>query len=168
MIAATITFVLTNLPAVMLALAFLLAAVMSGPRSFAARLLDWILLPAIGVTGLWAAFYHVAFGDMAAAYIGWAPSPFQFEVGMADLAVGVTAVAAFWRGMEFKAAAILAASVFLLGDAVGHVHQMMTAGNFAAGNAGVPFFTDIVVPALAIGLWLVAWREGDGAPAAAR
>ena len=158
MIAAIITFVLTNLPAFLLALAFALAAI-PGPRSLAERLLDWILLLAFGVTGLWAGFYHIAYGDMAAAYIGWQPSPFQFEVGMADLAFGVTAIVAFWRGMDFKAAAILAGSVFLLGDAVGHVHQMIATGNFAPGNAGVPFVTDIAVPALAIALWFVVRRR---------
>lgn len=158
MIAASIAFLLTNLPAFMLALAFALAA-LPGARSFAERLLDWILLLAVGVTGLWGGFFHIAFGDMAAAYIGWQPSPFQCEVGMADLAIGVTAVVAFWRGMDFKAAAILAASVFLLGDAVGHVRQMIAAGNFAPGNAGVPFFTDIAVPVLAIALWFMARRR---------
>jgi hypothetical protein len=159
MIAATITFVLTNLPAIMLVLAFVLAAAVPGVHDFPARLLDWTLLLAFGFTGLWSAFYHVAFGEMAAAYIGWQPSPFQFEVGMADLAIGVTAIVAFWRGMEFKAAAILAASVFFLGDAVGHVHQMMATGNFAPGNAGVPFITDIAVPVLAIALWFKVRRR---------
>jgi hypothetical protein len=48
----------------------------------------------------------------------------------------VTAVIAFWRDLSFKAAAVSAASIFLLGDAVGHVKQMLIAGNFAPGNAG--------------------------------
>ena len=104
----------------------------------------------IGVVGLWAGFFHVAFPRMSAAYIGWAPSPFQFEVGMADLAIGVTACIAFWRPWEFRAAAVCVASFALLGDAVGHVHQMVASGNFAPGNAGVPFYTDIICPLLAI------------------
>jgi hypothetical protein len=45
-------------------------------------------------------------------------SPFQFEVSMADLAIGATACIAFWRDLGFKAAAVSAASIFLLGDAV--------------------------------------------------
>jgi hypothetical protein len=40
--------------------------------------------------------------------------PFQFEVGMADLAIGATACIAFWRDLGFKAAAVSAASIFLL------------------------------------------------------
>jgi hypothetical protein len=124
----------------------------------AERLLSLILLLPIGVTGLWAGVTHVAFPTLAASYIGWETSPFQFEVGMADLAIGVTAVISFWRTLPFKAAAICAASVFLLGDAVGHVHQMIAAGNFAPGNAGVPFYTDIC-PVLSLVLLAIASRS---------
>ena len=82
----------------------------------------------------------------------WEVSPFQFEVGMADLAIGIAACLAFWRPWEFRAAAVCAASVFLLGDAVGHIRQMMAVGNFAPGNAGVPFYMDLLAPLLAIAL----------------
>ena len=95
---------------------------------------------------------------VAAVLIGWQVSPFQFEVGMADLAIGVTAIVAFWRDLSFKAAAVCAASIFLLGDAVGHVHEMLDAGNFAPGNAGVPFYMDLIYPLLAITLLIIASR----------
>ncbi|MGE4048236.1 MAG: DUF6790 family protein [Acetobacteraceae bacterium] len=49
-------------------------------------------------------------------------------------------------------------SVFLLGDAVGHVRQIMVAGNFAPGNAGLPFVMDILCPLLAIVLLILARR----------
>jgi hypothetical protein len=35
---------------------------------------------------------------------------------------------------------------------------MMVAGNFAPGNAGVPFYMDIICPVLAITLVVVAAR----------
>jgi hypothetical protein len=78
---------------------------------------------------------------------------------MADLAIGATAVIAFWRDLTFKAAAVSAASIFLLGDAVGHVKQMVIAGDFALGNAGVPFYMDIICPVLGIALLLIAKRQ---------
>jgi hypothetical protein len=55
------------------------------PRPAAERFLSWILLLPIGVTGPWAGAFHVFFPATAAALIGWEVSPFQFEVGMADL-----------------------------------------------------------------------------------
>jgi hypothetical protein len=88
-------------------------------------------------------------------------SPFQFEVGMADLAIGVTACIAFWRDLNFKAAAVSVASIFLFGDAIGHVRQMLVAGNFAPGNAGVPFYIDVICPLFAIAL-LIAAKRSEG------
>ncbi|HEY5209732.1 MAG TPA: DUF6790 family protein [Stellaceae bacterium] len=158
MIRDLVGFVLRNLPGLLFVAALILAAIRRRPAAFAERFLAWLLLLPIGVTGLWAGISHVFFPSTAAAYIGWATSPFQFEVGMADLAIGVTACIAFWRDLNFKAAAICAATIFLLGDAIGHVRQMMLAGNFAPGNAGTPFYADIICPVLAIILWIVATR----------
>ena len=159
MIAYAIRFVLQNLPALLLIAALVMAAARRRDGPVAERFLSWILLLPIGVTGLWAGAFHIFFPGTAAALIGWEVSPFQFEVGMADLALGLTACIAFWRDLSFKAAAVSATSVFLLGDAVGHVKQMLIAGNFASGNAGVPFYTDIICPLLAIALLFVASRR---------
>ena len=160
MIAYAIRFVLHNLPALLLVVALVIAAAQRDRGSAAERFLSWILLLPIGVTGLWAGAFHVFLPGTAAALIGWEASPFQFEVGMADLAIGVTACISFWRDLSFKAAAASAASIFLLGDAVGHVRQMVVARNFAPGNAGVPFYMDIICPLLAIALLLVASQRG--------
>ena len=158
MIAQLIGFLIRNLPAVLFVLAFVITLCRRN-GSVVERFLAWILLLPIGVTGLWAGIYHVFFPAVAAAYIGWEVSPFQFEVGMADLAIGATACLAFWRDLNFKAAAVSVAAIFLLGDAVGHIRQMLITGNFAPGNAGVPFYMDIVCPLLTIGLVILAKRS---------
>jgi hypothetical protein len=157
MMAETIAFVLRNLPVFLFVAALALASRSGAPA--ADRLLAWILLLPIGVTGLWAAAFHLFFPQIAAADIGWEVSPFQFEVGLADLAIGATACVSFWRSLDFKAAAVMVSSIFLLGDAVGHVKQMIVAGNFAPGNAGVPFYSDIAFPVLAITLLMIVRRS---------
>jgi len=161
MVAEAIGLVVRNLPALLFIAALVVAAVRHGHGSVAERFLAWVLLLPVGVTGLWAGITHVFFPATAAIHIGWQVSPFQFEVGMADLAIGVTACIAFWRDLNFKAAAVSAASIFLLGDAIGHVRQMMVAGNFAPGNAGVPFYMDVICPVLAIILLVVAKASPD-------
>jgi hypothetical protein len=158
-VAEIVGFLLRNLPAVLFLIALGVAALRHGQGSAAERYLSWILLLPIGITGIWAGLFHVFFPATSAAYIGWQVSPFQFEVGMADLAIGVTACIAFWGDLGFKAAAVCAASIFLLGDAFGHVRQMMIAGNFAPGNAGVPFYMDVICPLLAITLLTIAARS---------
>ena len=161
--AETIAFVLRNLPVFLFVAALVIAWLSRSGGTIADRLLAWILLLPIGVSGLWAALFHLFFPEMAAADIGWEPSPFQFEVGMADLAMGATACVSFWRNLDFKAAVVMVNAIFLLGDAIGHVRQMIAAGNFASGNAGVPFFGDLIFPVLALILLIIVQRS-EAAP----
>jgi hypothetical protein len=66
------------------------------------------------------------------------------------------------RTPAFKAAAVVAASVSFLGDAAGHVHRVLPAGNFAPGNAGVLFFTDAICPRRALSLLIATHRQQVG------
>jgi hypothetical protein len=159
MIAEVIGFSLRNLPVFLFVLAFALALLRRRRTPLHRRLLSWLLLLPIGVTGLWAGIFHLFFPAISASYIGWQVSPFQFEVGMADVSIGATACIAFWCDLGFQSAAVCVASIFLLGDAVGHVRQMLATGNFAPGNAGVPFYMDIICPVLAIALVMLARRS---------
>jgi len=159
MMAETIAFVLRNTPVFLFVAALALAAAWRTSAPGPDRLLAWLLLLPIGVTGLRAAVLHLFFPEIAAADIGSAPSPFQFEAGVANLAIGATACVSFWRNLEFKAAAVLVNAIALIGEAVGHVRQMLVAGNFAHGNSGVPFYSDIVLPVLAIILLMIVRRS---------
>jgi hypothetical protein len=163
MMAETIAFVLRNLPVFLIVAALALAVARRTGGSGPERLLAWVILLPIGVTGLWAGVFHLFFPEIAAADIGWEPSPFQFEVGMADLAIGATACISFWRSLDFKAAVVIVNAIFLLGDAIGHVGQMIAAGNFAPGNAGVPFLDDLILPVLTLILLIIVQRS-ESAP----
>jgi hypothetical protein len=115
---------------------------------------------AMGFTFLANFVMHLFYGEMIAAFIGWDDSPFQAEVAWASLGYALIGFLAFRGGFEMRLAAVAAPSIFLLGAAVGHVYQMVTAHNFAPGNAGVVFWTDIFVPI--IGGILLWWRYGNG------
>jgi hypothetical protein len=97
---------------------------------------------------------------MAAAFIGWADSPFQFEVGTASLGFSAVAFAAAFRSFDLRLAAILGSSLFLLGAAAGHIYQMVTERNFAPGNAGIIFYMDIIVPLVGFALLALQHRYG--------
>ena len=79
---------------------------------------------------------------------------------MADLAIGATACLSFWRNLEFQGGGGDGQRDLLAGDAVGHVRQMIVAGNFAPGNAGAPFFADIILPVLTIILLISCGVDG--------
>ena len=85
----------------------------------------------------------------------------QFEVGIADLTVGVLGILAFWSNFSFAAAAAIAAIVWYGGDAIGHVRQMIVAGNFAPGNAGPWFWTDVLVPIVLALCMAIIWKRRE-------
>jgi hypothetical protein len=68
-------------------------------------------------------------------------------------------VSPFGETCRSKPARFLLHRYSLLGDAIGHVRQMVEAGNFAPGNAGLPFYMNLICPVLAIAL--VAFAKGQ-------
>src|SRR5277367_2130273 len=96
--------------------------------------------------GVLTAYAHVFRPVQTSASIGWAPSPFEYEVGMADLTVGVLGIMCLWLRGNFWLATAIANAVWLLGDAVGHIRQMLLYNNRAANNAGIFLVTEITMP----------------------
>ncbi|MCS0504139.1 DUF6790 family protein [Ancylobacter mangrovi] len=135
--------------------------VLKGPRPITIgrvidQLLRYILVFPVGLMGLWAFMGHVFFAEQAAAAIGWATSPFQFEVGMANLGIGLAGIiGAFVRSAGFRAAVGVVMVGFLGGAGVGHVVQIAQTGNMAAGNAGPILYTDFLTPIAVLGLLLL-------------
>lgn len=153
-----IRLVLSNIPAIMFVAAILLAVLRQDSRPLAVRLLDWMLLLAVGVESFWAGFFHVMFPQTAAASIGWEVSPFQFEIGVADMSIGLVAIAAFWRSLPFKTAVVAYIVLFYIGVAIGHVREAAQAGNFAANNFGLLLVLTIAkVLILPLLLWMT-WK----------
>ena len=161
-IRAAITFALSNysLTFLMLGLLFAIVAIVRAPRPIGPsgsveRLIAWHVFWSIGVGYLYNFVMHGLFGKMSAAFIGWADSPFQFEVATASLGFAVVGFLAAFRSFDLRLAAIVGPGLFTLGAAVGHAYQMASQHNFAPGNAGVIFYMDIVIPVFgALLLWL--------------
>jgi len=156
--AQIISLVLSNLPVILFVVAILVALAGQRGQPLAARLLDWMLLLPVGIGGVWAGFFHVTFPEIAARSIGWQVSPFQFEIGVADMAIGTAAIISFWRSLGFKAAVVVYIVLFNFGVAVGHVREAM-AGDFAPNNFGLLLVMTI---AEMIILPILLWRARKG------
>ena len=157
-----ISFVLSNFTLTFLVLGLIAAAISLWRRPRPLRpsivvedLFAYFLLFTVGITYFYNFVFHVFFGNMAAEFIGWKQSPFQAELGFASLGFSVIGFLAFRGGLGVRAAAVAGVSCFLLGAAGIHAYQMIAADNFAPGNAGVIFYTDIGLPIFGFAfLWL--------------
>jgi hypothetical protein len=124
-------------------------------RRTGARVLEltalWFVVVGLGVNGVLAGLVHLGPGAPAAAEsIGWSPSPFQWENGGSDLAVGLAGLAVAWRRFRggWMSAVIAVAFVQLWLDGIQHVTQWLLHGNTAPDNVGaIP--TCFLVPAIA-------------------
>src|SRR5258707_7603107 len=112
-IAATITFLLSNFPltffVIGLCVSLIAIARSPAPRDAATiveKLISWHVFFALGVTYLCNFVFHVFFGKMAAAFIGWADSPLQFKGGMASLCFSPVGFTGAFRYFDLRLAAI--------------------------------------------------------------
>src|ERR1700759_2243631 len=103
----------------------------SSGTAIAETYLVYLLFIYVGLMGLLTAYAHVFQPVQTSASIGWQPSPYEYEVGMADLTVCVLGVLCFWFRGNFWLATAIANAVWLLGDALGHIQQMILAKNHA-------------------------------------
>lgn len=136
----------------------------SSSAAIAGTYLLYLLVIYVGLMGLLTAYAHVFRPLQTSASIGWSTSPYEYEVGMADLTVGVLGILCLWLRDNFWLATAIANAVWLLGDAVGHVRQMVLYSNHAANNSGIFLVTEITMPLIILLLALyVRKNNGDAA-----
>ena len=123
-------------------------------------LLFYFIVFCIGLSGLFSFMGHAFNPDRVAKFIGWpAGNPFQWEVAISNLSQAILGFLCIWIRGTFWAATVIVSAVWLLGCGVGHVRQMLKTRNFATGNAGAPFYSDVLKPLVLIGL-LIAYVCG--------
>jgi hypothetical protein len=105
-----------------------------------------LLVIQVGLMGLLTAYAHVFRPIQTSASIGWQTSPYEYEVGMADLTVGVLGVLCLFFCDNFWLATAVANAVWMWGDAIGHVRQMVDYNNHAANNAGLFLYAELLTP----------------------
>lgn len=135
-----------------------------GARTPARRIetfIIYLLAISVGANGLGGAFGHLFLSDLVAEGVGWETgSPFQLEMGFANLLVGVLGLMAVGRRDGFRTAAILATTILGSGATAVHLWDIAVAGNLAPGNT-IQNLGNLLDPALLIGLTWLAARKTD-------
>ena len=124
-------------------------------RAVADELLRYIFIFPLGLQGLWGFSGHVFFPEEAAYSIGWAPSPFQYEVGVTNLGIGVASLYAAFDGFQARAAVALVAGCCLGGAGFGHMLNLLAGDTPTPGNSGPLLISDFLTPIVALVLLIV-------------
>ena len=135
-----------------LALSWLFAAIgwnapgTDGSTPFDEEALRWILFLGLGWTAVFSSLMHTVFAKQTAKSIGWETSGFQYEVGFANLAVGLAGIYAASRDASGAwVAASLAGGTFLLLAGLYHGVEIVRDRNYAPGNTLI-LLSDFGVP----------------------
>lgn len=107
----------------------------------------------IGWAMLGAGIAHLLFGRRISRTIGFAANEYEFEVGAADLAMGVVALLAASYAPEFSWAIILASSIYRVACGIGHIRSMIRDRNFAPNNTTI-LVVNFLVPAFLVYAYL--------------
>ena len=119
---------------------------LDGSASASPAVAQWLLLLSVGVQGLVASFGHLCNGEKVAASIGWSSSPFQVEIGWANLGLGIAGVVSPWLGVGGAWAVACFYAPFTWGAASGHLREIAAKGNWAPNNAGPILWIDVLGP----------------------
>lgn len=125
----------------------------------------YVLGISVGAAGLGGAFGHLFLSDVVAQSVGWETgSPFQLEMGFANLALGVLGLVAANRRDGFRIATVLAVAVIGFGATAVHLVDLWSTGNHAAGNT-IQNVGNLMDPLLLVLLlWLASRRRVDARP----
>jgi hypothetical protein len=113
------------------------------------------LVFSVGLTSLLAFIGLMFMSDFVAAYSGWPACPFEKQLANVNLGYAMLGILCIWMGDDFWLATILGLSIWLLGDGIGHIADLILHNNDTPGNVGVPLYTDIIVPIILLILYAV-------------
>lgn len=113
------------------------------------------LVFSVGLTSLLSFIGLMFLTDFVAAYSGWPACPFEKQLANVNLGYATLGILCIWREDDFWLATIIGLSVWLIGDGIGHIADMVLNHNYTPGNVGVPLYTDIIVPVALLILYAV-------------
>lgn len=154
----TRTFIYTLLPVLFGVGIILFDSSARGRLRRSEALLVPLFIVAVAGSGIGGFIGHVFISDEVAESVGWSiGSPFQLEVGFANLAIGVLGGIAAERRDGFREATVIAVTIFSFGATYVHVLDIRETGNLAPGNT-VQNISNLIKPILLIALLMVSRR----------
>ena len=121
--------------------------------------LVYLFMLGVAASGLSGFFGHLFTPDAVAESIDWPTgSPFQQEMGFANLALAVLGFIAAGRRDGFREATVIAVAVVGVGATIVHVTDILQEGNLAPGNS-IQNVGNLLKPAVLVAALVVSRRS---------
>ena len=99
---------------------------------------------------------HIFSPTIVAEGIGWPVSPyFQYEVGIANIMVGVLCIGTIFFNDDWILASIVAMTIWGYGNMIGHLISFFNDGNKNPGNIGWVLYLSTLTPIIGIILFIL-------------
>ncbi len=140
-----------------LAVGFITAIINPDIRTFGelcTNLLFYQLTVSVSLSGVIGFLGHVFRSDMVAEQIGWSKgSPFQKELGYAELGFAIAGIMCIWHGKEFWLATIVLVTPLFILAGINHLQEIIVSKNYHHHNV-VTSIPDLLMPLSWIFLWI--------------
>jgi len=113
-------------------------------------------LMASGVNMMLGGLSHIFVPNIVSQNIGWASCPeFQYEVGIANILVGILLLLSYNFDNDWILAAIVASTIWGWGNAIGHIISYKKTKNKSPGNTGWALYIGVLLPIINIILYMI-------------
>ncbi|HEX2549357.1 MAG TPA: DUF6790 family protein [Gammaproteobacteria bacterium] len=127
---------------------------------FADILLRWTLLFPVGVTSLYLFVMYSIFPNAIGSAESLAIGNVYFSYGIANLCIGLLGVFSFFKSYDFRSATVLATVVWLWGNVIGQICQLVSKHNLGILNVDSWFWMGLIIPIILI-ICIIKLRPGD-------
>lgn len=111
-------------------------------------------LVATGISLIFGGLGHIFAPLKVSKQIGWKVAPqFQFEIGIANLTIGILSMLTFFYRREFILSTIIATTIWGWGNSIVHIRSYLKEGNISPGNTGWALYLDLLMPLISIFLY---------------
>ena len=145
-----------SLPVILFSIFLIIAFSIVAWKGFTKQRVLLAFLIASGFSMIFGGVSHIFVHDIVAQHIGWnACKEFQFEVGIANILVGILLILTYKFDNDWILAAIIASTIWGWGNALGHIISYKKSKNKSSGNIGWALYFDIFLPIISIILYLI-------------
>lgn len=143
-------------PVILFSIFLIIAFSIVAWKGFTKRRVLLAFLIASGASMICSGLSHIFVPDIVAKHIGWPTSPeFQYEIGIANILVGILLIFTFYFSNDWILAALVASTIWGWGNALGHIISYRKHKNKSSGNIGWALYFDILLPIISIILYII-------------